>query len=428
MTAIRATGNWGDRRATPIPRPPLRRSPHAGRGRSPVGDRALPRRQVLIWVGVVLALLIGLGLLLGRGHPPAVHDVVLITEKTTRAPGMLAAEVRQRILAIARTGDGGQLAVHAVGARGFALRPVDLAVMRNNEPENDPGRRGTAIEHRLAALSSELDAAPVGHEGFNLVAALQVAASAASKTNARVEVWLQTTLLSSSSDPLRMAALTAADPGQAVKEVIRSTTIGTLDLSRVDLHPVLLEPVGDNQAPLTPWDNAWRTAFITDLGSALGATVSPPVLSSSSGPAWSAASTVLPISAHQERTPSFPAAPGGEPPVVIDTAGFVPDTATLLDPSATRGKVAGLVSRYEQAKGKYTIEVKGFTAAFGDPKSSRILSRARTAVLSNLLAQAGIPGSDIHAVGVGFDERADPTQHPQSAAQRVVVLRLLPRG
>lgn len=428
MTASRATGSWGDQRATPAPRPPLRGSPHAGRGRSPVGDRALTRRQVLIWVSVVLALLIVLGLLLGPGHPSAVRDVVVIAEKTTRAPGMLAAEVRQRILAIARTGDGGQLAVHAVGARDFALRPVDLAIMRNNERENDPGRRDNAIEHRLTALASELDAAPVGSEGFNLVAALQVAASASTKTDRRVEVWLQTTLLSSSSDPLRMADLTAAEPEQAVKEVIRSTKIGTLDLSRVDLHPVLLAPVGDDQAPLTPWDNAWRTAFINDLGSALGATVSPPILAESSGPAWSAASTVPPIPAHEERTPSFPPAPDGESPVVIDTAGFVPDTATLLDLEATRGKVAGLVSRYEQAKGKYTIEVKGFTAAFGDAESSRILSRERAAVLGTLLAKAGIPRGDIHTVGVGFDERADPTQHPKSAAQRVVVIRLLPRG
>jgi outer membrane protein OmpA-like peptidoglycan-associated protein len=377
---------------------------------------------------VVGGLLLGLGFLLGGGHPAAVHDVVLIDEKTTRAPGMLAEEVRQRVLAIARTGDGGQLAVHAVGARDFALRPVDLAVMRDNELENDPSRRETVIGHRLAALSSELDAAPVGSEGFNLVAALQVAASASSNTGRRAEVWLQTTLLSSSSDPLRMTDLTAAEPEQAVKEVIRSTKIGTLDLSRVDLHPVLLAPVGDNQAPLTPWDNAWRTAFITDLGSALGATVSPPVLVESSGPAWSAASTVPPIPAHEERTPYFPPAPGGEPPVVIDTAGFVPDTATLLDMKATQGEVAGLVSRYEQANGKYTIEVKGFTAAFGDAESSRVLSRERAAVLGNLLALAGIPRSDLHTVGVGFDERADPTQHPKSAAQRVVVVRLLPRG
>jgi outer membrane protein OmpA-like peptidoglycan-associated protein len=341
---------------------------------------------VLIVVFVIATVLMGLGFFLGAGHQPAVHDMVVITEKTTRTPGVLASEVRQRILALADSGAGGQLAVHAVGARDSALPPVDLAVLRDNERENDPGRRAAAVGRRLATLSRELAAVPVGREGFNLVAAFQAAASAASKTNGRVEIWLQTTVLTSSSDPLRMAALTATDPEQAVKDVMGSTKIGTLDLSRVDLHPVLLPPVGDNQEPLTPWDNAWRSTFITDLGSALGARVSPPVLTDSSGPPWSAASTVPLIPAHQESTPHVPTAPG-EQLVVIDTAAFVPDTATLLDPEKTQAKVAAMIARYQQANGnKSWIEVQGFTAAFGDAESARVLSRQRAVVLGHLLA------------------------------------------
>lgn len=372
----------------------------------------LPPRRILIAIFAIVAVFVGLGFVLGPGHRPAVHDMVVITEKTTRAPGVLASEIRQRILALADSGAGGQLVVHAVGARDSALKPIELAVLRDNERENDPNLRAAAVGHRLAALSRELDAAPVGSEGFNLVAALQAAANTESKTNGRVEVWLQTTVLASSSDPLRMAALTATDPKQAVKDVIQSTKIGTLDLSRVDLHPVLVSPVGNNQEPLTPWDNAWRSAFITDIGSALRARVFPPVLTDSSGPPWSAASTVPVIPAHQEPTPQVPAAPGKQPPVVIDTAAFIPDTATLLDPGKTQAKVAALIEHYQQAKGKSWIEIQGFTAAFGDAESARVLSRQRALALNDLLTKSGVSPADIRTFGVGFDERADPTQDP----------------
>jgi hypothetical protein len=66
MTAIRATDEWGGRRVTPAPRPPLRDSPHPGRGRGTVGDRVLSRRRVLMLAFVVSGLLLGLVPLLLR--------------------------------------------------------------------------------------------------------------------------------------------------------------------------------------------------------------------------------------------------------------------------------------------------------------------------------------------------------------------------
>lgn len=426
MPSIRTPGGQRGRRQPPAPAPrsSLRGGRPTGRG---VGEQGIPRRKVLLWVSAVLTVLIGLGLLLGGQEAPADHDVVVIAEKTTRSPGVLTEEIRQRIDTIAKFG-GGRLVVHAVGARDSALRPVDLDVLREGEPENDPSRRHAVIGHRLTALASELDAVPVGREGFNLVAALQVAANASSKTDEQVEIWLQTTLLSSSNNPLRMSVLAAADPAAAVEEVVKATAIGTLDLSRVDLHPVLVAPVGTDQELLSPADEAWSTAFVTELGTALGATVHPPILSESTGPPWTAASIVPPIAVREEPTPEPPPDPDGEPPVVLDTAGFVPNTATLLDLKGTRGKLAGLVDRYEKANRRYTIEVKGFTAAFGDTDSARVLSQKRAAVLGDLLFEAGVPRTDIDSLGVGYDERADPTSPPQSAAQRVVIIRLLPRS
>ncbi len=382
---------------------------------------------MLIGIAAAVGLLAGLGLYLGGGVPPAGQTVIVIAEKTTRAPGVLADEVRARIHEVTAEG-GGRLVVHAVGARDVAMPPVDLDVLRDGESENDPARRDAAIGHRLTVLDSELAATPVGGAGFSLVAALQAAASASAKADDRVEIWLQTTVLSSSTDPLQMSALAAAEPRAAVEEVLANTEISTLDLSRVDLHPILLAPVGEDQEPLSPAAEAWRSTFITELGTALGANVSPALLTDTTGPAWSSSSPVPALDPRIERTPLLSPDPDGEPPVVIDTAGFVPNTATLLDLDATRARVAGLVVRYERADGRYVVEATGFTAAFGDAESSRVLSRQRAVVLGELLIDAGIPPADVRTAGVGYDEVADPDQDPRSAAQRVVIIRLVPRS
>src|SRR4051812_14462851 len=115
MTASRPGGSARGRGATPAPRASLRAgmpvaAKHHPRFTVPGAAASSPsgffassgarRRRVLIGVAAVLTILIVAGLLLGRGPITPSQDVVVIAEKTTRAPGVLAPEVRQRVLGL----------------------------------------------------------------------------------------------------------------------------------------------------------------------------------------------------------------------------------------------------------------------------------------------------------------------------------------
>jgi outer membrane protein OmpA-like peptidoglycan-associated protein len=414
------------RRGSPTPLPSLRGGP--ARGRAVPGGQGLSRREILIALGLGAAALAGGGIYLGSGATSPDGEVLYFAEKTTRSPGRMAPEVRKRFFDLASQG-GGRIVPFAVGERLSPLRPVDLAVVRQGETENDPGLLGAVITHRLDTLDRECGRAPVGQPGFNLVRALQSMEAESRKFGRPLEVWFQSTVLSSTGDPLKVAALVAADPKAAVEQLMAKTTLAKLDLSRVNLHPVLLTPIGDGQEPLSLAAEAWRAAFITQLGSALGAQVSPPIRSDVTGPAWPNSSTVAPIVSKEDPTPvtTLPPDPGGEPPAAIDNAAFFPDSDTVLDLAGFRPKIALMVARYNAARGAFPMEVKGFTAAFGNSDSARVLSRQRAAVIGDLLAAGGVPRSDIHCLGVGFDEAAYPTEAPRSAAQRVVIMKLVKR-
>lgn len=416
------------REVTPQRRPATSMVPVPLRGGA-ARTRSGSHRRTLVVLSSALVLLVGFGLYLGPQKPVQESVVVVIAEKTSRAPGRLDDQVLARIHALSDIG-GGQVVTFAVGEVSSALRPVQLAVLRDGASTNDSVLRRAAIANRLSALTSDLDAAQVGREGFNLVAALQAAeAESSRRPDQRLEVWLQTTVLTSSSDPLRLSALIAADPKAAVEEVISRTELGKLDLSRVDLHPVLVSPVGSDQPPLSVAAEAWRSEFLAELGEALGATVHTPVRSGSLPTTpWAAAATAPPILLlRADPTPDPLPAPAEALPEVIDTAGFAPNTASLLDPDALGPKVTRLVGRYKLAEGRYVIQVKGFTAAFGSRETSLALSADRARVVGDLLVAAGVPADDISTRGVGFDERANPTQPPQAAAQRVVIVRLVER-
>ncbi|MDQ3275017.1 MAG: OmpA family protein [Actinomycetota bacterium] len=398
-----------------------------GSARRPARRGLRPGQGRLVYLGaaVVALILIGFAVYLGGEDPRPVRHIVWITEKTTRAPGGMPVLLRNRVLEMAERADG-TLTAYAVGSQAHRVGRIDLAVRRDGEREDRPDWRTTAVGHRLDALNDVVAETPVSDEGFSFYSALQLAADEGAKGDDRVEVWLSSTVLAGSIDPLVMSKLTAADPTAAVTELVEEP-LRTLDLSRVDLHVIMLTPVGDGQQPLSPASEAWRTSFVVAIAEALGAKIetSP---DRSTAAAWPQSSRTPPIRPLPDPTPvvepSAPTQPGD--PVVIDNVAFLPDSATLVDPAAARGAIAVVVTQFNAGVGAI-VDITGYCAAFGARDGALRLSAERADTLGDLLVEAGIPRQALRPRGVGFDERADPTADPQSAAQRVVLIRLTRR-
>jgi outer membrane protein OmpA-like peptidoglycan-associated protein len=403
------------------------------RGR-PGHDRRLTKNgKILVGALAVLVLLIGLMIILGEPAAPDTTRLVWISEKTTRAPGVMPDVVKKRVRDLGVQG-GGQLVTYAVGNRAELVDTANLDIRQDGDRVSDPGQLAAAVGRKLSSVAKKMADAPVGGRGFSLYQALRVAADEAARTGEgeSVEVWLSTTVLSGSADPLSIPTLTEneTDPGQAVDELLKGS-LHELDLRTVDLHVVLLDPVGDNQEQLNPRTETWRNAFIKRLGEKLGAQMSDPVHDNSSTRAWPRASDVPPIVPMVEKTPvqPRPQPPAAGPPEAprIDNAAFEPDKASLVNPDAVRQVVAQVVQAYKDNPGRFRVQIVGYCAKFGSAEGAVRLSTERARTISALLQQEGVLEADTDALGVGFNELADETQPPQSPAQRVVVIRLVAR-
>ena len=390
---------------------PARRRQRAGQG-----------HLIYLGAGVVALLFVGLAVYLGGEDPRPVRDIVWIAEKTTTAPGDMPVALRNRAMEVAERSDG-TLTAYAVGSQAHRVGRIDLAVRRDGEREDRPDWRATAVGHRLNTLADAVAETPVSDEGFSFYSALQLAADEGAKADERAEVWLSSTVLAGSIDPLVMSKLTAADPMAAVTELVEEP-LRTLDLSRVDLHVIMLTPVGDGQEPLSPASEAWRTSFVVTIAEALGAKIEASPDRSTTA-AWPQSSRTPPIRPLPDPTPVIePSAP--TQPVIIDNVAFLPDSATLVDRAAARDAIAVVVAQFNAGVGAI-VDITGYCAAFGARDGALRLSAERADTLGDLLVEADIPREAIRPRGVGFDEQADPTADPQSAAQRVVLIRLTQR-
>lgn len=379
----------------------------------------------------VVALIGAVMFALGEPEAPEAQDIIWVAEKTTRSPGVVPQALKNRIHEASEEG-GAQLTVYAVGGRAQKIGTANLDVTQDGDRVDDEARRVATVDRRVSNLTGQLAQSSAGNKGFSLYQALRVGADEAANTGGPVEVWLSTTLLSGSVDPLSISTLTEneADPSQAVDE-LKKGSLGNLDLSLVDLHVILLTPVGANQEPLTPRSETWRSTFVKMLAEQLGATVTDLLRENATRPPWPNASTVPPVVPMPEPTPVTPPPPpvDDEPPLPprIDNAAFRPDTAILIDPNAVHIAVSAVVAAYKAEPDRYRVSVVGYCARFGARDGAVHLSTARANAIAELLRNDGVDGAVIDTRGVGFDERADPTQPPTSAAQRVVVIQLVPR-
>jgi outer membrane protein OmpA-like peptidoglycan-associated protein len=398
---------------------------YRGGGRRNRIRRPTRNRGIVLGAGGVVVTLIVAVVLLWQTKEPG-PEMIWVAEKTTRAPGAIPLAIRDRVKEL--SGQGGSLKVYAVGGHAEYVGAAALEVTQDGDRISDPKRHAAAVDRRLLGLGKKVAASPVGERGFSLYAALRVGADEAARTGAAVEVWLSTTVLSASDDPLSLPTLTGneTDPGQAVDELMKGP-LKDLDLSLIELHLVLLTPVGDEQQPLNPRSESWRGAFLTKLATQLGATVGDPLHDNATPGAWPKSSEVAAIVPMVEKTPEPPRPqPSNEPPEPprIDNAAFLPDTATLIDPDAVRQAVGQVVAAYKNSPGRYRLTVNGYCANFGSRDGAIRTSRDRATAVSVLLREEGVQPGDISTNGFGFDQRADPAKDPRDPAQRVVVIRI----
>jgi len=398
---------------------------YPGYGPRPEPVRRLTGSQRVYVVAIVVALAIGgLAYWLGTPERPPAGRVLWIAEKTTSTPGVLPDELRQHLVALSG-GSGAALTAYAVGETAGEVDTVDLVFTRDGDPETDDRIREAGVRRRLDDLMTKMSAAGVGATGFSLYAALRAVADESAGLSGRLDVWLSTTLLTGSVDPLDLPKLTAADPRAAVEEAVQGA-LGDLDLSHVHLHPVIMTPVGDGQRAMNPATDSWRWGFVAELATRLGATVDRPRHEPSTAAPWENASRtplVLPLP-DPTRTvePVRPEKPGV---FVIDNVAFLGDKADLVDPAGTEARLAAVVAEYlrrAELDPDTPVTVVGYCARFGPADGARSLSARRAEVIGGLLTGRGVPAGAIHTEGHGFDEPADPNQPPTAPAQRVVVV------
>ncbi|MFJ9781375.1 OmpA family protein [Amycolatopsis sp. NPDC101161] len=377
-------------------------------------------RIMLFFAGAVAAFVALLIVLVQCQTPTKSTNIVWLAEKTDHAPGAIPRAVRDRIRTIGAEG-GGRLSAYAVGERAISVADaVGLDLDRGNGKVADTRQQASNVDHVLKDVAGKLEKVPVSKTGFSLYAALQAAADEAERAG-NAEVWLTTTVLTGSTEPLTISKLSAgAEPAQAVDELMK-TPLRDLNLSNVDLHVVLLTPVGEDQLPLDPRSESWRAKFIQSLGSRLGATVADPVHDNSTSDAWPNSARVPPITPFSSPPPS----PSLQPR--IDNAAFAPDSAELIDRPAATAAAVQVTQQYRANNGHSRISVTGYCAKYGDAAGARKTSADRAEAIAALLREQGIPPGDIDAAGVGFDQLATPGQDATSAAQRVVVIKLIAR-
>ena len=397
--------------------------------------RARRRRSENNWknvaLGVSAAVLLGgltagLGDVVGKKAPSETH-IAWFDEDTTSASGGIPFALRARIDEVAASRGGGSMTVVPVGEKAAPqTAEVELTVLRDGDREPDPALRRSAIASRLTAMLASIDQADVGTSGYSLYSALARMRDAKDQAGGSLEEWWSTVVLTGSVDPLDMTKLRSfTDPQAAARSLLRGP-LGKIDLRGVDLHPILITPIGAGQQALDPTSEDWRAAFVVALAEGLGADVAAPLRDAVADPPHDRASLTQPVAPLAISTPSRPVEPA---PAVIGDIGFKKDSPELVDPEATRKVLQSFAQDYLRAgRTDLVVDITGYCARSGPPDGARALSRERARVIFELLSSLQmIPPDAINPPrGVGFDQVADPGQPPLSAAQRVVIVHAHP--
>jgi outer membrane protein OmpA-like peptidoglycan-associated protein len=217
---------------------------------------------------------------------------------------------------------------------------------------------------------------------------------------------------------------------QQVIEVVEDAE-AVPDLKGADVEFFLAAPTGGQEMRAT------ETHYLHSIWSGLLATAGAASVTFTDGVPGTAASTeqvpIVPLPA----LPGTPVPPERDPVVperfsctLQTSAGFVADTANLLDEDAVRQSLVDCVSRIEPGS---TVHVDGWVAYFGpigadgkptEPGDVR-LSQARADKIKAVLISMGVPGDTVTTKGWGAESQVDP-EHPSSANNRVCVITVTP--
>ena len=123
--------------------------------------------------------------------------------------------------------------------------------------------------------------------------------------------------------------------------------------------------------------------------------------------------------------PPIPREPRG-PSMVLSGAAFVPGRASLRTDMPTRTRVKALVE-FVLANPGAMVRIEGHTDSQGNPQANLSLSQQRADAIKDVLRAAGIPASQVQAIGLGAEQpvasNATPQGRERNRRVEVIVLR-----
>jgi outer membrane protein OmpA-like peptidoglycan-associated protein len=309
----------------------------------------------------------------------------------------------------------------AVGASAAVVTP-SLPLRQNIDggAENDSDARRAEVESTVTKVMGDVPtAAKALSDGRSLLNLINtVSGSLGSGTNV---IYLATLgLPTAPGEDARL--LMNTDPEQAAM-ALPGTAISSLHGAIVH---VLLLPGAGSQAPINAVTDHWRKAFISAVLKRANAHVADINVDSL-------------VEKPMKDAPSAPAVPdltmithlpqvtGDTTTIKLDTAeAFLPDSAQWATGEASiKADLQPIAAAWANARrhGKQlTITVTGHCARFGPPAGARLLSQQRAQAVAQELNTMGVPVTSDQVRGTGFDDPLPDPKHPQSSANRAVIV------
>jgi outer membrane protein OmpA-like peptidoglycan-associated protein len=386
-----------------------------------VGDR---RRSPWQWVALggvgvlATALLGGFVFAYVRHTPPPAPNVRLVLAMNVTAneatPTTPPAEVITRAEELAAAGGGTFTVVSAAGSLGIQGPEVSLRIETDGAVESDATARDAAVVKRVTTAFNQARAVPPVGIGRSILSLMSTVADTLG--DGENEVWLMSLGLATEA-PEDTRILTATEPQQAAASIPDSSVAR---LPRTKVHVVLLSPAGP-QPPLNPATDAWRRSYVAAELRRTGATLTSIEADNQPGQPIPGAPTAPPVPPIRVTTPP-PPPNDGNLRVSLDTSAlFAADSAEFLGSLDTIKRDLGpIVNAWKLNPMAVRVDVTGYCARFGPAPSATGLSQQRADKVAQVLRDLGVEVAS--STGQGYDNPLPDSKHPQSSANRTVVV------